>query len=82
MAVTRPTITLVRSRFGDLLAADDLKAATMRRLAIFSDAAELDRERVRRWAQAHAVMAARWGREHRDTAWLLQITNHVAELLT
>jgi streptomycin 6-kinase len=75
-------ITLIRSRFEDLLAAGDLKAAVLRRLAIFADAAEIDRERVHRWAQARAVMAAHWGREHGDPAWLLQLTDGLAELLT
>ncbi|MCJ0874763.1 aminoglycoside phosphotransferase family protein [Streptomyces sp. AP-93] len=75
-------ITLVRSRFEDLLAADDPKAALLRRLAIFADAAELDSERVRRWVQARAVMAAQWGREHGDPAWLIQVTDRIAELLT
>ena len=70
-------ITLLRSRFEDLLAAGDLKAAILRRLAVFADAAEIDRERVHRWAQAHVVMAAHWGREHG-----LQFTDGLAELLT
>ncbi|WP_328675009.1 aminoglycoside phosphotransferase family protein [Streptomyces sp. NBC_00343] len=75
-------ITLLRSRFEDLLAADDVKAALLRRLVIFADAAEVDGERVRRWAQARAVTAAHWGREHGDAVWLIQATDHVAELLT
>jgi streptomycin 6-kinase len=75
-------ITLVRSRFEDLLAADDLGAAIRRRLAIFADAAEIDRERVHRWVQARAVMAAHWGRVHTDPAWLIHITDQIAELLT
>jgi streptomycin 6-kinase len=75
-------ITLLRSRFEDLLAADDVKAALLRRLAIFADAAGVDGERVRRWAQARAVTAAHWGREHGDAVWLIQATDHVAELLT
>ncbi|HET6861262.1 MAG TPA: aminoglycoside phosphotransferase family protein [Streptomyces sp.] len=75
-------LTLVRSRFEDLLAADDLRVALLRRLAIFADAADLDRERVRRWVQARAVMASHWGREHGDPAWLIQLTDRVAELLT
>ncbi|MFH9355269.1 aminoglycoside phosphotransferase family protein [Kitasatospora sp. NPDC017646] len=75
-------ITLVRSRFEDLLAADDLKAALLRRLAIFADAAEMDGERARRWVQARAVMAAHWGREYGDPAWLIQVTDRIAELLT
>lgn len=75
-------ITLVRNRFEDLLSANDQKAALLGRLAVFADAAEVDRERVRRWVQARAVMAAHWGREHGDPGWLVQLTDHLAELLT
>jgi streptomycin 6-kinase len=46
------------------LAAGDLRKALHRRLAIFADAAEFDRERARRWAQFHAVRSAFWGRRH------------------
>jgi streptomycin 6-kinase len=67
-------------RLEDLPEADDLKAALLRRLAIFADAAEIDRE-VRRWAQARAVKAAHWGRENGDLAWLSQATDHFAEPL-
>jgi hypothetical protein len=35
-----------------------------RLLAIFAEAAELDRERAHRWAQFHAVRASFWGRRH------------------
>lgn len=44
--------------------ADDLPHAVHRFLDVFADAAEFDRERVRRWAQFHAVAAAFWGRRH------------------
>jgi streptomycin 6-kinase len=46
------------------LRGDELRIAVCRALEIFADAAELDRERVRRWAQFHAVRAAFWGRRH------------------
>ncbi|MGE7439982.1 MULTISPECIES: aminoglycoside phosphotransferase family protein [Kitasatospora] len=74
-------ITLLRSRFEELLAADDLKAALLRRLATFSEAAGIDRERARRWAQARAVTAAHWGREYGEPAWLVQATDQLAEML-
>ncbi|MEU1162628.1 kinase, partial [Streptomyces sp. NPDC005921] len=44
--------------------ADHLAKAVHRLLDVFADAAELDRERVGRWAQFHAVQAAFWGRRH------------------
>jgi streptomycin 6-kinase len=47
-----------------LLKADELRKAVRRGLDIFADAAEVDRERARRWAQFHAVQAAFWGRRH------------------
>ncbi|MGW1027954.1 aminoglycoside phosphotransferase family protein [Streptomyces sp. NPDC002577] len=56
--------TLLKSRALRLLEADDLHKAVHRTLDVFAEAAELDRERVRRWAQFHAVRAAFWGRRH------------------
>ncbi|MFE4912663.1 aminoglycoside phosphotransferase family protein [Streptomyces sp. NPDC056652] len=56
--------TLLTSRALTLLAADGLGKAAHRTLDIFAEAAELDRERVRRWAQLHAVQAAFRGRRH------------------
>lgn len=47
-----------------LLASDELRKALHRRLAVFAEAAELDRESARRWAQFHAVRSAFWGRRH------------------
>jgi streptomycin 6-kinase len=72
-----------------LLAVDDLRNALHRLLAIFAEAAELDRESARRWAQFHAVQAAFWGRRHgfrtaRSGARLDELTqfaDRVAELL-
>jgi streptomycin 6-kinase len=47
-----------------LLGTADLHTAVQRAVDVFADAAELDRQRVRRWAQLHAVQAAFWGRRH------------------
>jgi streptomycin 6-kinase len=47
-----------------VLGPSDLPGALRRGLDIFADAAELEPERVRRWAQFHAVHAALWGRRH------------------
>lgn len=82
--------TLLTSRALTLLDADGLSRAVHRVLDIFTEAAELDRERVRRWAQFHAVQAAFHGRRHgfrvaRDGALLQRITvfaDRLAELLT
>lgn len=56
--------TLLKTRALSLAGADDLDRAVHRTLDLFAEAAELDRERVRRWAQLHAVQAAFWGRRH------------------
>ncbi|PKV89527.1 aminoglycoside phosphotransferase family protein [Streptomyces sp. TLI_146] len=82
--------TLLKTRAWALLAADDLRKAVHRTLDVFAEAAELDRERTRRWAQLHAVQTAFWGRRHgfriaRGGPWLDRITefaDHLAGLLT
>ncbi|KJS61736.1 aminoglycoside phosphotransferase family protein [Streptomyces rubellomurinus] len=56
--------TLLKSRALTLIGADDPRRAVRRVLDVFAEAAELDRERVRRWSQFHAVQAAFWGRRH------------------
>jgi streptomycin 6-kinase len=74
-------ITLLRSRYEDLLAAPDPEAALLRRLAVFADAAGIDRKRARRWTQYRAVTAALWGRRHGDPAWVVAATDVLADLL-
>jgi len=82
--------TLLRSRALTLLEADDLRRAVHRVLDNFTEAAELDREHVRRWAQFHAVQTAFHGRRHgfrvaREGSLLQRITvfaDRLAELLT
>ncbi|GGW67409.1 aminoglycoside phosphotransferase family protein [Streptomyces xantholiticus] len=82
--------TLLKSRALTLLEADDLSKAVHRVLDVFAEAAELDRERVQRWAQFHAVQAAFWGRRHGFRIarrgprldWLTEFADRLAELLT
>lgn len=82
--------TLLKARALKLLEAHDLRKAVHRVLDVFAEAAELDRERVKRWAQFHAVQAAFWGRRHGfRTArrgprldWLTEFADRLAELLT
>ncbi|MGK5637102.1 aminoglycoside phosphotransferase family protein [Streptomyces sp. URMC 126] len=74
--------TLLRSHAADLLTAPDLGAALLRRLDVFAEAAELDRERTVRWAQLRCVRAALWGRDNGDPEWLVGMYDHVAGLLT
>ncbi|MEU2334611.1 aminoglycoside phosphotransferase family protein [Streptomyces sp. NPDC006654] len=79
--------TLLKSRALNLMRTDDLREAAHRLLDVFAEAAELDRERVRRWAQLHAVQAAFWARRHgfriaRDGPHLSRITRFTDELAT
>ncbi|MGK4578665.1 aminoglycoside phosphotransferase family protein [Kitasatospora sp. HPMI-4] len=82
--------TLLKSRALTLLEADDLCRAVHRALDVFAEAAEVDRERVRRWAQFHAVQAAFWGRRHGFRVarsgprldWIIEFADRLAELLT
>jgi streptomycin 6-kinase len=74
-------VTMLRSRYEDLLTAPDLRAALLRRLAVFCDAAGIDRERGRRWAQFRTVTAAVRGRRHGDPAWVIEATDVLADLL-
>ncbi|WP_431913326.1 aminoglycoside phosphotransferase family protein [Nonomuraea jabiensis] len=81
--------TLLKSRALTLLEADDLRRALRRTLDVFAEAAELDRERTRRWAQFHAVQAAFWGRRHGFRIarggprldWLVEFADRLSELL-
>jgi streptomycin 6-kinase len=82
--------TMLKSRALTLVEADDLRKAVHRVLDVFAEAAELDRERVQRWAQFHAVQAAFWGRRHGFRIarsgprlhWLTEFADRLAELLT
>ncbi|MEU2022974.1 aminoglycoside phosphotransferase family protein [Streptomyces sp. NPDC016469] len=70
--------------------AHDLGRAVHRIVDVFADAAELERERVRRWAQLHAVQAAFWARRHGfrvarggpELEWITAFADRLAELLT
>ncbi|MFG2439044.1 aminoglycoside phosphotransferase family protein [Streptomyces sp. NPDC048508] len=82
--------TLLKARALKLLEADDLHKAVHRVLDVFTEAAEIDRERVQRWAQFHAVQASFWGRRHGFRIarggprldWLTDFADRLAELLT
>ncbi|MFI6444378.1 aminoglycoside phosphotransferase family protein [Kitasatospora sp. NPDC050543] len=81
---------LLKSRALTLIAAADLRSAVHRTLDVFAEAAELDRERARRWAQLHAVQAAFWGRRHGFRVarggsrldWLTDFMDRLAKVLT
>ncbi|SOD64352.1 streptomycin 6-kinase/streptomycin 6-kinase [Streptomyces zhaozhouensis] len=81
--------TLLKARALALLRADDLGRAVRRAVDMFAEAAEVDRERARRWAQFHAVEAAFWGRrhgfhiarQHEQAAGLVRFADELAGLL-
>ncbi|OKJ00655.1 kinase [Streptomyces sp. CB01249] len=82
---------LMKSRAYALAGAGaDLARAAHRIVDVFADAAELERERVRRWAQLHAVQAAFWARRHGfrvarggpELEWATAFADRLAELLT
>lgn len=74
-------IKMLRGHVDHLFGTGNLKAALLRRIHIFSDAAELDRARVRRWSQMRAVMSAQWGRQNGDHPRLVNIAEQIAETL-
>ena len=82
--------TLLKTRALTLMVTSDPAKAIFRFLEVFTEAAELDGERVHRWSQLHAVQTAFWGRRHgfrraRSGPELLRYINladNLAELLT
>ena len=82
--------TFLKTHVFTLLEEDDFDHAVVRCLEIFAEAAELDVDRVRRWAQFRAVESAFWRRRYRFSRavgsvspdQLTQLADHVAHLLT
>jgi streptomycin 6-kinase len=56
--------TFLRTRAAHQLGADDLINVLKRELELFAETAELDPERIRRWAHLNMVQSAFWGRRH------------------
>lgn len=81
--------TLLKARAVTFLGADDVRKAAHRVVDVFAEAAEVDRARVRRWSQLHAVQAAFWGRRRGfriarsgpRADRLTEFAEHLAELL-
>jgi streptomycin 6-kinase len=77
--------TLLKPRALALIEAEDLMKALRHELDVFAQAAELNRERVRRWAHLHVVQAAFHGRRRgfgraRGGAYLDRILGLVDQL--
>jgi streptomycin 6-kinase len=82
--------TLLKTRALTLMVTSDPAKAVFRFLDVFTGAAELDRERVQRWSQLHAVQTAFWGRRHGfrrarsgpELSRYINLADNLAELLT
>ncbi|MFE1377707.1 aminoglycoside phosphotransferase family protein [Streptomyces sp. NPDC058740] len=82
--------TFLKTRAPRFLGAGDPRAAAFRVMDVYAEAAGLDPERVRRWAQLHVVQAAFWGRTHglriarggAELDGLMLFADRFAELLT
>jgi streptomycin 6-kinase len=60
---------LLKNSWGELAARATRPEVQARRIAIFSDLLGLDRERIRGWAVAQAVLSAWWCVEDGDPGW-------------
>jgi len=77
------TLTVIRSRrFGPLLFTPNSEAGLLRGLDLYCEAAGIDHDRARRWAQARAVKSALWGRRHGDPDWMIRATDQLVAILT
>ena len=52
-----------------------------RAIAEFADAAEVDRDRVRRWTQARATEETHWSRDLHEPTWVTRICDDIATQL-
>jgi streptomycin 6-kinase len=66
-------LTLLRNRWDP--------SALRRRIAVFAEAAEVDVERVTRWAQTRAVVEGQWSRRHGDPAFVIAPCDEIATAL-
>ncbi|MGM1061458.1 aminoglycoside phosphotransferase family protein [Saccharothrix sp. Mg75] len=73
-------LPLLRGDWPAVAAEPDQRRAVERRIAEFAEAAEVDRERVRRWTRARAVEAALWSRLLREPASVTAVVDALAEL--
>jgi streptomycin 6-kinase len=54
--------------WGDLLSGDNYRLMTERRIDILHESLGFERERIREWGLAHAILSAWWGIED-NTGW-------------
>jgi len=72
---------LLMNPWGDLLSGRDYRRMTKRRIDILHEQLRFERERIREWALAHAILSAWWGIED-NTGWeySLAFAQMIAEL--
>ena len=75
-------LQVLRGDWNALTAEPNLGRAVDRRAAEFAEAAELDRDRVRRWAQVRATASALWLRDLQKPESAIAIVDTLASLLT
>jgi streptomycin 6-kinase len=64
--------------WGELINQTDIRQITKRRIDILHEHLGFERERIREWALAHAVLSAWWGIED-NTGWEYSLA--VAEIM-
>jgi streptomycin 6-kinase len=74
-------LPLLRGHWPAMTAEPNLRQAVARRIAEFAEAAEVDRERVRRWTQARAAESALWSRQLREPESVTAVVDTLASLL-
>ncbi|MGI5222587.1 hypothetical protein [Nocardia sp. CA-290969] len=79
---SRALYVLLSPRFGPLLTTAGPRPALLRYLDIYCEAAEVDRDRARRWTQAGAVREALQARRNGEPGRLIEAFDMAAELLT
>ncbi|GAA5012691.1 hypothetical protein GCM10023317_50180 [Actinopolymorpha pittospori] len=80
-AITLLRTTAVGGRELGFIDPDDFEPGILRWLTIFAEAAELDRDHVRRWAQARCLANAQFLRERNRQAWVRGAHDQIAVLL-
>ncbi|HEY3610782.1 MAG TPA: aminoglycoside phosphotransferase family protein, partial [Pseudonocardiaceae bacterium] len=74
-------LPLLRGDWPAVAAESNLRRAVDRRIAEFAEAAEADRERVRRWTQARAAESALWSRQLHEPKPVTAVVDTLASLL-
>lgn len=74
-------LTLLRDRWAELVDDGNVHRSLRRRLAVFADAAEVEVDRARRWAQVRAVADGQWSRQHGEPRHVTAVCDQIATLL-